>query len=99
MNNLLINKSNKRVKVNDFIKIVGPHENLWRYRLMKSYGLRHFHPFFYISLNYSELVFRIMSGIVIKIPSEINDVKFLLRKKRKHWYKYKNFLYLYNSFY
>ena len=96
--NNFISLSKHNVQVNDFIKIIGP-QHLWRYKLVKLWGLKRWHTRFYYSLNYSELIYLISSGIIIKIPTQLNEIKSIFRKKRKSWLKANTFLYLVNSFY
>ena len=96
--NNFISLSKSNVQVNDFIKIVGP-QRLWRNRLVKLWGLKRWHTKFYYAFNYSELIYLISSGIIIKIPTQFNEIKSVFRKKRKTWLNSRTFLYIVNSFY
>ena len=98
VNNFRIFCIDFRIKVNDFIKIVGP-QCLWRKRLIKLWGLKRYHTKFYYSFNYSELLYIISSGIILQVPTQINEIKTVFRRKRKSWLNLNTFLYLVNSFY
>jgi ribosomal protein S4 len=50
-------------------------------------------------LNYSEINFPSMSGILFFLPYSIMDLRLTLKKKKKHWLKAKVFSFLINSFY
>jgi len=98
VNNIRIQSINYNVNVNDFIRVIGP-QILWHNKLVKLWGLKNLHIKFYYSFNYSELLYFISSGIILKIPTQINEIKTVFRRKRKSWLSLKPFSYIINSFY
>lgn len=61
---------------------MGP-RGLWVRKLVVKYGVTKFHRKFYISLNYSELRYLCYIGILLKVPTQISEIKTLLKKRRK----------------
>lgn len=49
-------------------------------------------------LNGSELSYRSTSAIIYYLPYKIEDIKLILKKRRKHWLKTRVFSFLVNSF-
>lgn len=97
VNGLIKYYTNYRINLNDNIAIVGP-PALWKNRLTKIWGVRKYHMRFYKSINYSELSYICVSGILLKLPFKIKEIKLLLKKRRKIWIKFKTFLYLTHNF-
>jgi ribosomal protein S4 len=50
-------------------------------------------------LNGSELSYKCASAIIFYLPYKIEDIKIMLKKRRKHWLKTRVFSFLVNSFY
>jgi hypothetical protein len=70
------------VKLNDHIKLLGP-RNIWKKKFVTKFGVKTFHRKFYFSFNHSELDYRRYSGIILKMPNQINEIKYVFKRKRK----------------
>jgi len=98
VNNLQVITINFKLKLNDYIKILGP-KKLWTKRLTTYNGVFFFHSKYNISLNYSVLCYSQKAGILINFPQTFSEIKILSKKRRKNWINLNFFLYLTNSFY
>jgi len=97
VNSLCVTKLNYILQINDFVQVLGP-EVLWLNKLMTPGGY-YFHTRFYKTFNTSEVSCKSRSGILLKVPTQMNEFRALVRRRRKSWVKLKTFLYLVNSFY
>jgi ribosomal protein S4 len=97
VNSLIVLDLNYILQINDFVQVSGP-KVLWSHKLMTPGGY-YFHSKFYKTFNSSEISFKSRSGVLLKLPTQINEFRALVRRRRKTWINIKTFLYLVNSFY
>ena len=67
--------------MNDFIQVIGP-KILWAKKIMRMGGI-YFHTHMYVSINYSEISLKYRSGILLKVPTQINEFRLYFRRRRK----------------
>jgi ribosomal protein S4 len=87
----------QRTQLNDLIKLALKKKN-WTKYFVKAYGFKRLHSRLYKAYNCAELSLRCLAGIFFILPYKIENMKFLLRRKKKMWLRTKIFSYLIHSF-
>lgn len=96
VNGRLIKYPRHLIKINDLVSVI-------RYKIMWSKGYE-----FWLKtwrkkkinryLNGCELSYKCASAIIFSLPYKIEDIKIILKKRKKHWLKTRVFSFLVNSF-
>lgn len=84
VNSLRVFNKNYRIYINDFIKAADSPGLFFKFVTLG--GIKRFHKKFYTSVNYSELHYLIKSGILLKIPINMNEIKFKIVGRLKSWF-------------